>query len=387
MHSVQYHLKKVKESPSTANWPWIFKLIDEAIATGLSPADPGLRDLFLPVADLAPDDVELPANVALVYREIDRHLSARPSEERPIPETPSQEVVKAAILLGGKEVALVGGLPRPLHQKSIIEAFDLKDLRLACGPGTDARFPLRIGHRPAGSGPRSPCLPLEQRGRSGVAGGLREVQETTRPPASRVQPESDRLGTAPPSRRPAPRRVIHFSFRQNWLCCRNEHSPRPHRFVGRIPPSRIKLNPFPGTAKLRDLEKPENKLCELIAGTLVEKPMGWEESMLAIWIAGKITSILEESNLGHVTGPDGMYQFFPGRARGPMSPSFPGIDSRMANVRPTQSPMWSRRPTSLAADLAGVSSDPDDRAGRPARRWPGSPRGSAPCWCCATSTT
>lgn len=134
MHSVQYHLKKVKESPSTANWPWIFKLIDEAITTGLSPADPGLRDLFLPVADLAPDDVEIPANVALVYREIDRHLAARPTDERPVPETPSQEVVKAAILLGGKEVALVGGLPRPLHQKAIIEAFDLRDLRWLAVP-------------------------------------------------------------------------------------------------------------------------------------------------------------------------------------------------------------------------------------------------------------
>ena len=84
-----------------------------------------------------------------------------------------------------------------------------------------------------------------------------------------------------------------------------------------IPPARIKLIPTPGKATIRDLEKPENKCCELISGTLVEKPMGWEESMLAIWIAGKITTILEETDLGHVTGPDGMYQFFPGRARGP----------------------------------------------------------------------
>ena len=84
-----------------------------------------------------------------------------------------------------------------------------------------------------------------------------------------------------------------------------------------IPPHRIRLEPAPGTAKIRDLEKPENKLCELIAGTLVEKPMGWDESMLAAWIISNINNVLTETDLGFVTGPDGMYQFFPGRARGP----------------------------------------------------------------------
>lgn len=84
-----------------------------------------------------------------------------------------------------------------------------------------------------------------------------------------------------------------------------------------VPPSRIKLIPTPGKATIRDLEKPENKCCELIAGTLVEKPMGWEESMLSGLIITKINNLLAESDLGMCTNPDGMYQFFPGRARGP----------------------------------------------------------------------
>lgn len=84
-----------------------------------------------------------------------------------------------------------------------------------------------------------------------------------------------------------------------------------------VPPSRIKLIPTPGKATIRDLEKPENKCCELISGTLVEKPIGWEESMLAGLIITRINTLLNESDLGLATGESGIYQFFPGRARGP----------------------------------------------------------------------
>ena len=142
MHSVQYHLKKVKESPATANWPWIFKLIDETIEGGLVPTDASLRDLFLPVADFAPDDVDVPPRVVVVYREIDRHLAAHPAEERVALETPSQEMVKAAVMLGGKEAVIVGGHLRTPQQKAIIEAFDLRDLRwiAVTEPAQLARF-------------------------------------------------------------------------------------------------------------------------------------------------------------------------------------------------------------------------------------------------------
>jgi Uma2 family endonuclease len=84
-----------------------------------------------------------------------------------------------------------------------------------------------------------------------------------------------------------------------------------------IPPERIRLHPPPGTATLRDLEKPENKLCELLAGTLVEKPVGMDESMMAFQIGRLILNLIDDQDLGFVSGPDGMYQLFPGRARGP----------------------------------------------------------------------
>jgi hypothetical protein len=128
-HSLAYHLKKAKESPVAADWDWIFKLIDEAVTAGLPAGDPELRELLLPVIDRAPDDIPEPAGVRRVFQDLDRYLAARPTEERLAPETPSQELVKAAVLLGGKDVAVVGGLPRPTHQKALVEAFDLRNVR------------------------------------------------------------------------------------------------------------------------------------------------------------------------------------------------------------------------------------------------------------------
>ena len=47
-----------------------------------------------------------------------------------------------------------------------------------------------------------------------------------------------------------------------------------------VPAKRIRLDPRPGDATEKDAL--ENKLCELIDGTLVEKAMGFKESLLAI---------------------------------------------------------------------------------------------------------
>ena len=49
--------------------------------------------------------------------------------------------------------------------------------------------------------------------------------------------------------------------------------------------SRIRFDPWPGTATEADLLRfveRDKRLCELIDGTLVEKPVGWEESAIAM---------------------------------------------------------------------------------------------------------
>ena len=54
--------------------------------------------------------------------------------------------------------------------------------------------------------------------------------------------------------------------------------------LGGIPLDRIWFHPAPGTATEKDVieaEGRENRLCELVDGTLVEKAVGFEEARLA----------------------------------------------------------------------------------------------------------
>ncbi|CAA9388406.1 MAG: hypothetical protein AVDCRST_MAG64-1045, partial [uncultured Phycisphaerae bacterium] len=54
--------------------------------------------------------------------------------------------------------------------------------------------------------------------------------------------------------------------------------------LGGVPLSRIIFDPWPGTATEADLllfVERDKRLCELIDGTLVEKPVGYFESLIA----------------------------------------------------------------------------------------------------------
>src|SRR5438128_1388362 len=63
-----------------------------------------------------------------------------------------------------------------------------------------------------------------------------------------------------------------------------------------VPPERIRLEPRPGFATADDAI--QNKLCELIDGTLVEKAMGYYESRLASVLIGAIDRYLSQNDLG-----------------------------------------------------------------------------------------
>jgi hypothetical protein len=82
--------------------------------------------------------------------------------------------------------------------------------------------------------------------------------------------------------------------------------------VGGIPGARIRLKPSPGTATESDLLYAcdhEDRLCELIDGVLVEKPMGAIESFLTLALAEYLTRYVRENKLGITLGPDGMLRF------------------------------------------------------------------------------
>jgi len=119
--------------------------------------------------------------------------------------------------------------------------------------------------------------------------------------------------------------------------------------LGNIPPERIRLRPPPGTATEADvlaaLEAPRKRLCELIDGVLVEKPMGYTESVLATYLIVLLDSFVRPRNLGLVTSPDGTVRLWAGRVRIPDIAFFPW--DRMPGRRRPPEPI----PT-LAPDLA-----------------------------------
>jgi Uma2 family endonuclease len=90
--------------------------------------------------------------------------------------------------------------------------------------------------------------------------------------------------------------------------------------LGGISPRRVRVNPPPGMATERDVLNildHENRLCELVDGTLVEKPMGFLESCLASELIRLLGNFVAEQDLGIVSAPDGTIRLMPGLVRMP----------------------------------------------------------------------
>jgi Uma2 family endonuclease len=90
--------------------------------------------------------------------------------------------------------------------------------------------------------------------------------------------------------------------------------------LGGIPLDRIWFHPAPGTATEKDVieaEARENRLCELVDGTLVEKAVGFDESRVTIEVAHLIKSYLDQNDLGICVGADGMMRIASGLVRIP----------------------------------------------------------------------
>ena len=90
--------------------------------------------------------------------------------------------------------------------------------------------------------------------------------------------------------------------------------------LGNVSPSRICLDPFPGTATERDLLRKHgrpNKLYELVESTLVEKPMGHVESIVAAKLIVRLGTFIELHKLGYFSGSDDLIRLMPKVVRGP----------------------------------------------------------------------
>ena len=90
--------------------------------------------------------------------------------------------------------------------------------------------------------------------------------------------------------------------------------------LGNISPARVRIDPAPGSATVEDvvrLRNVERRLYELVDGTLVEKAIGWQESLLAGVLLHWLHTYLDQHRLGVATGADGLTRLFGDTVRGP----------------------------------------------------------------------
>jgi Uma2 family endonuclease len=82
-------------------------------------------------------------------------------------------------------------------------------------------------------------------------------------------------------------------------------------WLGDVPAERVLLRPPPGMATASDvlrIERQENRLCELVNGTLIAKRLGYKEMSVAAALLAALDEHVRNKQLGVVTGPEGSYR-------------------------------------------------------------------------------
>lgn len=90
--------------------------------------------------------------------------------------------------------------------------------------------------------------------------------------------------------------------------------------LGDIPPERIRMSPPPGMATETDVLQAKsrfNRICELIDGVLVEKTVGYYESLVAATLIQFLGRFVETHDLGIVLGEAGTLRILPTQVRIP----------------------------------------------------------------------
>ena len=115
--------------------------------------------------------------------------------------------------------------------------------------------------------------------------------------------------------------------------------------VHRVCDSHTRCDEFATEADVLQAEARYHSLFELVDGVLVEKGMGYTESVITLALAAILRAFIIPRNLGVLSGADGMIRLFPGLLRAP-DLAFAGWD-RIPDGRLPKEPI----PT-LVPDLA-----------------------------------
>jgi Uma2 family endonuclease len=131
------------------------------------------------------------------------------------------------------------------------------------------------------------------------------------------------------------------------------------RRLGDVPPDRVRFDPMPGTATVADLLRPDSERCELVEGTLVEKPTGTREAFLAGYLRELLGPFVRTRNLGILTPGDGPWELISGLVRLP-DLAFVSWD-RLPNREVPDEPVGSAVPD-LAVEVLSRSNTPGEMA-------------------------
>jgi Uma2 family endonuclease len=132
--------------------------------------------------------------------------------------------------------------------------------------------------------------------------------------------------------------------------------------LGGVPQDRIRFTPTPGTATVADVISildHEDCACELIEGVLVEKAVGYRESLLACWLITLLNQFVRPRNLGLVTGEQGTIQLMPDLVRIP-DVAFTSWDRMPGRARPTDA--VPKLVPDLAVEVISKSNTPGEMA-------------------------
>ncbi len=132
------------------------------------------------------------------------------------------------------------------------------------------------------------------------------------------------------------------------------------QLLGDIPLNRIAAQPALGNATELDVQRrhsSDGKLFELEYGILVEKSMGWYESIIAILVSHALRTYLDQHDLGQVLGADGLIKILPGVVKIP-DVSFIHWD-RFPAERLSRTPIPAIVPN-LVVEVLSESNTPDE---------------------------
>jgi Uma2 family endonuclease len=132
--------------------------------------------------------------------------------------------------------------------------------------------------------------------------------------------------------------------------------------LGGIAPARVRFRPPPGTATEKDVLEVEahaDRLCELVDGVLVEKAMGWRESLLASVLTTILSNFVRPRNLGLVAGADGPLRLASGLVRMPDVASVSW--DRLPNRRVPSEPIPALAPD-LVVEVLSAGNTPGEMA-------------------------